>query len=819
MSNSNITLFTNDSGGTASSADYVRDAFKDFSLPANSNTGLTDTASTNPMGLFFGNDDSLKYSVKTLWIKDLVKINNKAKWIDNKPTYKVIWSETWPGLVGYVFGDFFVSAAPGSPVEGGAVRIDFKGAGDGFGVTGKIRQAAFFCENKTVTATGQFVIDGSNGSTVDLSGAYQTGGNGEFYPYTNSNPYQPSFAPRLHSTTPETNDLHDIRITSVQGCLSTTARPAPFLCALSVTGVTVLYENSGANLEVFPGVTYVDKSKNTTTTGATYAVPTFGSSMGGMASIVKSQTSGYSLITRGFSTVLSNAIGSSGTNLLTVTAGSGASFPAGSGVVIDQGGGSHYIGSVTNVSTDTLTVSPTLPFGISNAVYRAWLSGPTMAINASLLTPFKTIEFNGPVGFTQMVYGDPEMRCYAWGNNGQFNRSMIDGENVLYIGASTNGFLAVEGRFCAADIEFLGPSGILNCTLTVNGTPAWGVNSVQSRSIRRTAFTDAPYQWNQFVVTAGASMDFGIRRVTLYEPSSASSTFGVLGTVNFLPAFANRTAINATLSAFSTFQRVFANQLERKGVWEASQSAANAGGWVNTGSGLSSIISLTYYGKNVAVLGTPGGGTLTIDGVGVGLSFGFMHTVASVGWHTVRYNAGTGATAQIAAIDYTRTVAGVQDRQTVINQTESLLPGVPESKSFDLIAVGDDGYGSTAITTSKFDFLTIRSGTAAFASQSDVDGLVVFIQTPGVYAMSYQEQFSGGAGWMGITYNSTLPADNIETLSTDVTLAITKTPGADISSVVSVTSRLFTGDRIRTQTGAGTKSGNRSRFTMTRVGD
>src|SRR5882762_2000559 len=97
----NITLFQSDpNNSSGGAADYVIDNFRDTSNPA-----TTDNANTNPLSLFFVNSDTPQYQAKTLFVKDLVLISDRTKWIKNKPTYIVEFTETSPQIVGYVYGN------------------------------------------------------------------------------------------------------------------------------------------------------------------------------------------------------------------------------------------------------------------------------------------------------------------------------------------------------------------------------------------------------------------------------------------------------------------------------------------------------------------------------------------------------------------------------------------------------------------------------------------------------------------------------------------------------------------------------------------
>src|SRR4051812_42957796 len=111
-------LFTNDAGAAGGAIDYVKDVFSDVSLPPSSNSGLTDTASTNPLSDSFANDDVPRFAQKTLFIKDLVLIEDRSRWVLGKPTYRVIWNEDSPNVSGYVFGNISISYAPGAALYG-----------------------------------------------------------------------------------------------------------------------------------------------------------------------------------------------------------------------------------------------------------------------------------------------------------------------------------------------------------------------------------------------------------------------------------------------------------------------------------------------------------------------------------------------------------------------------------------------------------------------------------------------------------------------------------------------------------------------------
>lgn len=618
----NFTLFKSDPSGATSGSNFEKDVFIDVSLAATSNSGLTDSASTNPLGVYVGNDDTPRYSAKTLWIKDMVLLP-EYKWVSNKPTYQCIFDESFYGGIAYFFGDIDTTTNV------------VKGIGDGFGVTGVYRRVQFIVEPSTsATATAQVVVDGSNGSTIDFSGSIAAAGMSSY----------------VHAASNVTKDLHDFRLTAIQAS------------TLKVLGVVVYSENSGLNLDFFPGTTYVNKTQAVTTVGGTMALPSFGSSMGGKSLLYKTSSGAYSASSLSATTIASIAQGSSGTNLMTVTTGQGASFSAGYGVVVAQGT-SMYVGSVTSVSTDTLTVSPTLGFGITNAIYTSWKSGSTLSINASLMTLAYSIDMT-----QQSVFGmsapilDPQGHYAAYGSNVGITFAAGASYRTMSF-LSGSGFFQVDGYYSAAEVEFVG-YGILHATFSVNGTPGFGINAGQTGPLRKTVFTDAGPGWNSFVMSPGTSMGaLGISKVNLYQRNrDISVTYGMLAAFDTLQTYTERASVNATLMALGTYRRVYSDQMYLKGSWVRGQSTSFCAGVGHYGSSTNSAIRLEYYGKNFAMVGTGQSGNLTIDGASTSNAWGVMKSVATEGFHTITWTL-LGGTSIIEAIDYSRPTSSLLNLQ------------------------------------------------------------------------------------------------------------------------------------------------------------
>lgn len=676
----NFTLFTNDSGSAAGPINYVQDAFPDITLPATTNTGLTDNANTNPQGRFFANDVAPTFGAKTLFIRDLILESDRSKWIDNQPTYRVIYTSQFPNINMYIWGDIQITAnvqedvinGISQPFERDAKVVSIRNVGGGYGVNGVIRRVAFLLNDSRTIGTGQVVVDGSNGNTITF----------DTMSTSSDSTFNTRYSAFVHAAANETNGLHNIQLKANEPN------------TMRIVGAIVLTENSGANINVNAGSTYVNKSKITTTSGATMSVPTAGSSLGGNVSIYNTASAGLTASARSFTSCISIGQGSSGTNLLSVSTGHGSSFPAGSGVVITNGT-SMYVGAVQNVSTDTLTVSPTFTLGVSNTVYRSWLSSPTLAINASFFVLSQVIDFRnqptsagltttGLTGVMDLVGG-----VNLWGKN--FGTTQLVYEGVLaFLGSS--GFLQGDGDFSAAEVEFQSASGgQLHATISVNGCPAWSQFSGVTGIARRTIFSEAGSGWNNFNIGIGAShsTDVGIGRVSLYKRRRDQGiTYGILGDFNIRQPMTERSAINASLMALGLSRRLYADQLYFSLPWTRGNTHTVAGGALYTGSTTTSNVKIQYYGKEFAMVGTPGGGTLSIDGVGLGLTFGFMHKIATLGFHSVQYTVGSGGTAQIQAFDFAAPYGELSNDQNVV--TTSDLTAVDAQKVVAVYSVQSD---------------------------------------------------------------------------------------------------------------------------------
>lgn len=629
------TLFQPSGGaGGSSSGDYVKDHFLDTSRPATDNTNLTSTASTNPLGFYFNNTDTPTYGVKTLIIKDATLIQDRSKWVNSKPTYEISFTEYNPAIRAYAVGNIRVR----NSTKGKCIEL--RSIGDLFGVTGVINQLAWMTNvSDQATASAATYTDGSAVSTINFNNGASDSVNQGVAKY-NLN---------LHSASASTTDIHDFRLGANQ---------AGGLCA--VEGIVAYF--SSTDIVCRPGSTYNDKTIITTTTGSTLPLATISGSIGGKSVIYKAATGVYTQSTQEPRQLTSVATGAINTNLLTVTTGHGASFGLGYGVVA-YSGSSQYFGIVSNISTDTLTVGPTLAFGISGALYKTFAAGSTYAISSTLYKVKNVLDFyelNNPVqsgvfGATlqgEMYFADPAFSYYSFGKDLQFQT--IDGYIGLGFKGNTSAYLQVDGNFAACDIEYMA-NGIFNATFSINGAPAWGINAGSSGLFRATVFTDGGPGWNSFTMVPGQShTGIVITKVNLYGLQFPSGlTAGLLTDYQSFATTVTRSAENATIMQLGSNQRLYADQLNLQGGWTRGVSSAFAGNVGYFGGTGNCVMNFQYYGKNFGLIGTEGGSmSLTIDGASIGSAFNVMKGVTTTGWHSLALTYKAGATCVLQALSF-----------------------------------------------------------------------------------------------------------------------------------------------------------------------
>lgn len=629
----NFTLFKSGSGsGNGGASDYVADVFEDVSNPASTNQGLTDTTLTNPLQRFFANNDTPQHSNKTLFVKDLILLKDRSQWVKSRPTYIVEFNENMPGVFAYVYGNVRLRN------QKFGLCVDIKDIGDGFGVTGVVRDVMWGFNVSASTATAQAITDQVAGLTLSFGGAaadLQSHGVNTWY-YLK------------HQAALSTDNIHDFRVEANE------------YGTLSIGSIQVYFENAANTFQFYPGTTYIDKFKATTTSGAGASLPIMAGKLGAETLALKTQSNTYSLNTTETPYISSIGIGASGSNLIDVSTGQGGSFPVGTGIVGVQGT-SFYLGSVVSLSTDTLTVSPTLTFGVSGLVYKTWATGPTLPIGATLYSLKETIDiatqnnYLDDNGFVKpsngnLYWSNPQGDYRLWGKD--FAQSSIEGYPGLGFFGNTNAFLQLDFKGSALDFEMAG-NGILHGTFAINGVPVFGLNEGFTGVIKKTILTDGGPGWKSMVFTPGQSfincefINFGI-----YQRLNPGITAGILADFETAQDKVYRYTHNASMMSLGPYQRVYGDNLFFSGNWARGLTTSQAGGVCYIGATNSCALQFGYYGNDFSILGSFGTSTVVLfDGASLGVTANALKQVSGITFHTIEFQH-KGGTSVISAIDF-----------------------------------------------------------------------------------------------------------------------------------------------------------------------
>ena len=129
-----------------------------------------------------------------------------------------------------------------------------------------------------------------------------------------------------------------------------------------------------------------------------------------------------------------------------------------------------------------------------------------------------------------------------------------------------------------------------------------------------------------------------------------------------------------------------------------------------------------------------------------------------------------------------------------------------------------NGYGSTNTVIRRFTTVVTNQGTDITYADSATLGATFTINTAGVYAISYSDQFVS-ASVMGLSLNSNQLTTVIHIIAAADTLNVTTTGGSGWPSCSSHTGYFVPGDVIRAHTSGDTTGGspNACQFTITRV--
>lgn len=673
-----ILLFDNDNGGGGSSSTFDNTSFVDTVLPASNNTGYSSTVGRNPLNGNFANDLAPKWLSKTLYIKDIVRVEDKSLWVNNKPTYRIIWNEDFPGANGYLFGDI-------SGVGSGETKYyQLLSNGDGLGVTGVIRRVMWIVRPSNTTTNAQQYLDGSSTTTIQISGISATS---NIFNY----PTRTFFSRYVHAAANETHDIHDYRLTALKAS------------ALNVAGVVVYYDIAGDGIEVFPGVGYVNKTQ-VTAIGSSLAYPDGASNfLGGVAGLYLSPQGSVGITHLLIPSSGSSAFGNSGTNLLSLSTGTGSSFPIGSAVFVSSGS-TGYVGGVSNVSGDVLTVFPTLGFNLNGSINQLFKYGATQVIGSTVFTPsldWQPGAQNRGIGASGLPFPDLNTSFSArnldwriWGFTHQFMTGSSlsagfstfgDGLSGFTLGLVSQGvssFLQIDGKYCALEMEFaLGVTATLAASFVIDGFINYSISegaSLVPGLVRRTVMTDAGYGQHSVRVNLAGCTNAMLTRITGYKPNIlASATLGVLAEIPISQTFMLRySSIGSTVVqngittlAFGNVSRMYADNLVSTSGWGylsgIDDSYAPGGAWLAS-QNLGDTISFQYFGTQFCIIGNPGASSsISVDGTPIagGGSFNiWMGSGLTLGFHSVIITSSSNAaTTTIGAVDYLTPYAEVRN--------------------------------------------------------------------------------------------------------------------------------------------------------------
>jgi hypothetical protein len=229
-------------------------------------------------------------------------------------------------------------------------------------------------------------------------------------------------------------------------------------------------------------------------------------------------------------------------------------------------------------------------------------------------------------------------------------------------------------------------------------------------------------------------------------------------------------------------------------------------------------MTVQYYGKDFGVIGTAGGGTLTLDGSGVALTFNAMQSVASEGFHTVQYTVGSAATAIIQAFDFVKSVDNFKINANIVSiPTASAITGPSEIALF-----GGNGNGAVANKIRRFTSIQKQIGNDITLTQDSNNGDSFTINRDGLYQIAYSDGGGAANSIFGLSVDSNQLTTGIAQagFNDQHILLYTSLSGTAGNTSLTVTSYLKAGQIVRAHADtAQTNSGNSVRFRIVRVGD
>lgn len=152
--------------------------------------------------------------------------------------------------------------------------------------------------------------------------------------------------------------------------------------------------------------------------------------------------------------------------------------------------------------------------------------------------------------------------------------------------------------------------------------------------------------------------------------------------------------------------------------------------------------------------------------------------------------------------------------------TMALAPGEPYTATSAVLLNTANGYGSSSTAIRRFTNTVTNVGTDITYADSATLGATFTINTTGLYAISYNDQFTA-AGYLGVSVNSNQLTTGIEAITVSHIIAATTGPLANYPSCASATVKLTAGDVVRAHTSAGLATGTTTKlcqFSIARVG-
>lgn len=356
------------SGSSDSATEYLRDHFQDSYRAASSNSGLISNATINPYGDFFANNSLPMPSHKFLEFKYL-DLLQESEWINRRPTYKVRFSEDYPHVAVYVWGQAYINNWYNAQTIKWyqAISNDIGNGDNGFLVVGRGQNAWLWSNGPQVYPYSSVAPNaaGFNYST-SLDGVNDISAS----PLINYDHYYKSawgkkayFLPM--STTTASFNLHAWRA-AFSGD------------EINFNGILVEHFQQTDQVYWNAGEFFLDKELKETSSGTTYSI-SHTSPLGGLRSAQYDELGTREIAQYNLPYLQTVGQGLSGQALISVLPGQGQSFANTDFIMLDAGGGSASIHGINAIAGDIFSVFPSLPYGFSGNIFKAWSAGATLS--------------------------------------------------------------------------------------------------------------------------------------------------------------------------------------------------------------------------------------------------------------------------------------------------------------------------------------------------------------------------------------------------------------------------------------------------------